>query len=217
MNPWCIILLPILGLAISPGNATVGLQPATAACTRQSAMVIHQPASPSFAGSDTIPGDDEISETGILKQVDGANYPIAILTIDFPTRSLTEQFAIDLEAVRTVRLSALAALVGKTISFRYTTEQTNALLDLEVGGRFLLDADAGVVTNETSKVTGVLGADELTTGDVPGLLTITAPDGEVTEFPFIITSELLEVNGTTVTAFYEERTINTIRAITIPR
>ncbi|MBO0952824.1 hypothetical protein [Fibrella forsythiae] len=180
-------------------------------------FIIQPPAPTPLVIHDTIPGNEEISETGVLKQVDDAGYPMVTLTIEWPKQKRTEQFILNLEDIRTVPLATLSGLVGQSVSFRYTTEQTNALLDIEVGGRFLLDADAGVITNETSKVTGVLGADEITTGDVPGLLMITATDGEITEFPFFITSELLEVNGSVVTAFYEERTTNTITAITITK
>lgn len=153
----------------------------------------------------------------MLTAVDDADYPFVTLTIAVAKQPLADQFTINLDEVPNVSLAMLSGLVGKSISFRYTTELVNALLQLEVDGKMLLDADPGVITTNTSKVSGKLGADELSTGDVPGLLTITAPDGEVTEFPFFITSDLLEVNGTTVTAFYQERTRNTIKAITLPR
>ncbi len=166
--------------------------------------------------TDSIPAD-EFADTGLLKEVEDEGYPFVTLTVDFPAKKVTKQFTLNLDDITTVKLATLPELIGKTISFRYTTEQINALLNIEVGGTFLLDTDPGVVTNTTSKVSGIFGADEITTGDEPGLLIITAPDGEVTEFPFFITSELLEVNGTTVTAIYEERTINTITAITLPR
>jgi hypothetical protein len=166
--------------------------------------------------ADSLPVD-ELSGTGLLKEIEDDGYPFAILTIVSPQKQGTQEFTVNLEEVANGQLATLSALIGKTVSFRYTTESINALLDIEVDGRFLLDADARAFTTLTNKVTGKLGADEITTGDVPGLLTITASDGEVTEFPYFITSELLEVNGTVVTAFYEERTINTIKAITIAR
>lgn len=166
--------------------------------------------------TDSIP-DTEFTATGLLKTVEDDDYPLVTLTIDLPAKQTTQQFTINLDNTTTIRLTTLMELIGKSVSFHYTTEEINALLNIEVDGKFLLDADPGVVTNNTSRVSGKLGADELTTGDASGLLTITAPDGDVTEFPFFITSELLEVNGTTVTAFYEERTINTITEITVPR
>ncbi|WP_375445132.1 hypothetical protein [uncultured Fibrella sp.] len=184
---------------------------------RQGRGIGQQPAPIARFAADTIPADEEISGTGILKQVNDTDFPIVILTIELPENKLTDQFTINLEDVTTVQKNTLTQLVGKTISFLYVTEQTNALLEIEVGGRFLLDADINVLKGTTSKVTGELGADEVTTGDVPGLITITAADGEVTEFPFFVTSELLEVNGTTVTAFYEERTRNTVKAVSLAK
>lgn len=201
MKHWYLaLLLPAMALTIRPFD-------------RKFQVASQQLTPTSRFAADTIPSDGELSETGILKQVDNTNYPIVILTIELPENKLTDQFTINLEDVTTVQKNTLTQLIGKTISFRYTTEQTNALLEIEVGGRFLLDADIDVLKSTTSKVTGEFGADEVTTGDIPGLITITAADGEVTEFPFFVTSELLEVNGTTVTAFYEERTQNTIKAI----
>ncbi len=165
---------------------------------------------------DSIP-DSEFAGTGLLKAVEDDGYPFVTLTIAVPAKKTTDQFTLNLEKITTLKLATLMGLMGKPISFHYTTEQVNDLLDIEVGGAFLLDGDPDVLKKTSSKVTGQLGADEITTGDVPGVLTITTPDGDVTEFPFFITSELLEVNGTTVTAFYEERTINTITEITVPK
>ena len=169
-----------------------------------------------LAATDSIP-DSEFTATGLLKDIEDEGYPLVTLTIAFPAKQTTEQFTINLDRITTIKPTALAGLIGKTISFHYTTEEINALLDIEVGGAFLLDGDPDLLKKTTSKVTGQFGADEISSGDVPGLLTITAPDGEITEFPFFITSELLEVNGTTVTAFYEVRTINTITEISVPR
>lgn len=169
-----------------------------------------------LVATDSLP-DSEFAATGLLKAVEDDGYPFVTLTIAVPAKKTADEFTVNLDKVTTVKSATLTGLIGKAISFHYTTEQVNELLDIEVGGAFLLDGDPGVLKKTTSKITGKLGADEITTGDVPGVLTITTPDGDVTEFPFFITSELLEVNGTTVTAFYEERTINTITAITVPR
>ncbi|MEZ0486959.1 hypothetical protein [Fibrella aquatica] len=169
---------------------------------------------PSLTVHDSIPNDEEISETGLLKQVDDAGYPMVTLTIELPRQHLTESFTINLDDIKTIQPSTLTGLIGSQITFRYTSEVTNAVLDIQVDDTSLLDVDPRIITAKTRQVVGVLGADEITTGDEPGLLLITAADGDVTEFPFYITSELLEVNGTTVTVFYEERTINIIKAIT---
>jgi hypothetical protein len=169
-----------------------------------------------LVAADTIP-DSEQTGTGVLKAVDDEDYPFVTLTIAVPGKKTAEEFTINLDKMTTVKLATLTGLIGKRMSFHYTTEQVNELLDIEVGGKFLLDSDPDLLKKTTNKVTGQLGASEVSSGDIPGVLTITASDGEITEFPFFITSELLEVNGTTVTAFYEERTINTITEITVLR
>jgi hypothetical protein len=207
--------IQIAGLAV--GLITANFSPQmnkSAYVIREAREYDQQITPPSLTVHDSIPSDEEISETGLLKQVDDAGYPMVTLTIELPRQHLTESFTINLDDIKTIQPSTLTGLIGSQISFRYTSEVTNAVLDIQVDDTSLLDVDPRIITAKTRQVVGVLGADEITTGDEPGLLLITAANGDVTEFPFYITSELLEVNGTTVTVFYEERTINIIKAIT---
>jgi len=156
---------------------------------------------------------DELSATGLLRQVQDTDYPYCTLHIDLAGRPMPGQFVINLNELPAIRLGTLTSLIGKPVSFRYTSKRSHILLDIQINGRSLLNTAPAMVTASANKVTGVLGVDELTTGDEPDRLLITAPNGTITEFRYYISSDLLEVNGTTVDAFYETRTIHTIKGL----
>ena len=179
--------------------------------------VVHAADSLATAAQDSVesePADDEIREFGLLKEVEDSGYPMATLTIEFPERKFTEYFLINLEEVKTVNMGSLRKMVGKYVAFFYKSESTNALMDMQVKGKTIIN-DANIVpTAETQKVVGVLhGADEETQGDLPGRISITTKDNEVVEFDFFITAEMVKANGTRVVVFYAERNQNTISSI----
>ncbi|XWW46371.1 hypothetical protein JYG30_02610 [Fibrella sp. USSR17] len=168
---------------------------------------------PLLATGSTTTNSDELSATGLLRQVQDTDYPYCTLHIDLAGRPTPGQFVINLNELPAIRLSTLTSLIGKPVSFQYTSKRSHTLLDIQINGRSLLTTDPAIVTASASKVTGVLGVDGLTTGDEPNRLLITAPNGVITEFRYYISSDLLEVNGTTVDAFYNTRTVHTIKAL----
>jgi len=153
--------------------------------------------------------DDEIQERGILKKVDDGGYPFATLTIEFPERNFSEYFTINFEDAKGVDLATIYKWEGKHVSFRYTSQITNALLDVQKDGKSLMGENAPEITSEMSKIVGVLqGADEETPGDIPGKVTI-----GTLSFEFFVTKEMVEANNTKVTGYYEERTQNQVKSI----
>lgn len=158
--------------------------------------------------------DDGIKEKGVLKEVEDSGYPFATLTIEFPERKFQEYFTVNFEETKGADLQTIRNWVGQYVSFTYTSDLTNALLDVQVGGKSLVSEEKIELSANTKKVTGILnGADEETPGDLPGKVTITTSDNTVFSFPFFVTKELVDANGKSVTGFYEERTQNTITAI----
>ncbi|GAB2532147.1 hypothetical protein [Spirosoma aerophilum] len=154
------------------------------------------------------------NETGVLKQVEDSGYPLATLTIESPDGKSTEEFTVNMEEVEGAQLPTLTEWVGKIVSFTYTSEPVNALLDLQVGGKSILKDNDVRIDADTKKIAGILkGADEETAGDLPGMITITTAANLTLRFPFFITKELVDANGSVVVGFYEERTENTITAI----
>ncbi len=162
------------------------------------------------------PDNSDIREFGLLKEVEDSGYPFATLTIEFPERKFTETFSINLEEVKDVQMAMLTSWVGQYVSFDYTSDLTNAVFDIRKNGKTLLkDIDINI-SKDTKQVTGILsGADEETTGDLPGAFTITTDDNTTMDFPFFITKELAEANKTSVVVFYEERTSNKISTIKV--
>ncbi|MVM41241.1 hypothetical protein GO730_32035 [Spirosoma sp. HMF3257] len=157
-----------------------------------------------------------IREVGLLKEVEDSGYPLLTLTIEFPKRHVKEYFVVNLEEVNGTNVEDMNTWVGQYVSFAYTSELTNALLDLQLDGKSLLDEDNTAVNAQTQKITGLLsGADEETAGDLPGKISITATDNTVLDFEFFVTKEMVEANGESVVGFYEERTANTIKSINL--
>lgn len=160
------------------------------------------------------PKDDEIREMGILKEVEDSGYPMATLRIEFPERKFEEYFTVNLEEVPGADINKMRKWVGRYVSFLYKSELTNALLDLQVNGKSIINETPIEINPEIKKVIGVLkGADEETPGDLPGTVTITTKDNNTLSFDFFVTKEMVALNGKRVVGFYEERNQNIITAL----
>lgn len=158
--------------------------------------------------------NNAIKEFGLLKSVEDSGYPFFTLTIEFPERHLTEYFTLNLEAVKSVNAETLSKLVGKYVSFEYTSETTNALLDLKLNGKSLLNADELAEQTDLKTITGILSnAAEETAGDLPGELFIVTEEEITEKFPFFITPEIVKANGKKVVGYYQPRTQNTITSL----
>ncbi|AEI48274.1 hypothetical protein [Runella slithyformis] len=158
--------------------------------------------------------DDGIKEMGLLKEVEDSGYPFATLTIEFPERKFKEYFTINFEEVKGASLDKVYKWVGKYVSFTYNTDLTNALLDVQIGGKSLVSDEKIELGPEVKQLSGILkGADEETPGDLPGEVTITTKNKTTMTFPFFVTTEMVKANGKSVVGFYEERNQNTITAI----
>lgn len=169
---------------------------------------------PSNLQADSFPNGEIINERGLLKEIEDSGYPFYNLVIEFPERKFEESFNLNMEEIKDLNSGKLMTLKNKYINFSYTSEVKNSLLDIQVKGNSIFDTDVVALNEETNKVTGILGgAEEITLGDLPGNVTITNKKGEVFEFNFYITESMVFQNGKTVTAFFEERTINEIKSL----
>lgn len=158
--------------------------------------------------------DEDIKEMGLLKEVEDGGYPFATLTIEFPERKFQEYFTINFEEVKGASLDKVYKWVGRYVSFTYNTDLTNALLDVQIGGKSLVSDEKIELGPDAKQISGILkGADEETPGDLPGEVTITTKNKTTMTFPFFVTAEMVKANGKSVVGFYEERNQNTITAI----
>jgi hypothetical protein len=166
------------------------------------------------AADESVTNDGGLKEMGILKEVEDSGYPFATLTIEFPERKFQEYFTINFEETKGADLQTIRKWVGRYVSFTYNSDFSNALLDVQIGGKSLISEEKIELKPETKQIAGILsGADEETPGDLPGKVTITSDDNTAVTFPFFVTKEMVEANGKAVVGFYEERTQNTITAI----
>ena len=157
---------------------------------------------------------DVLREFGLLKSADDSGYPFYTVEVEFPERKFSEVFTLNLEEIPDVDPGILAGWVGQYVSFEYTSEVINALLDVKQNEKSLLGIKPSELPKGLKKISGTLsGATNVTEGDLPSLLRIHDPEDQSLEFEFFITPELVEAEGTLVVGFYDQRIDN--RIITI--
>lgn len=162
------------------------------------------------------PSEDQIRERGLLRQVEDSGYPFVNLTIEFPERRFEENFVLNLEEVENVDPATINKWVGKYVTFNYTSNIANALLDVRMDGTSLLGMSDEDLPEDVQKITGVLsGAAEVTTGDLPVLIRITDPHERSLAFEFFVTEELVKAEGMLVEGVFQERTSNNMMAIAL--
>jgi hypothetical protein len=126
-------------------------------------------------------------------------------------RKFSEVFTLNLEEIPDVDPGILTGWVGQYVSFEYTSEVINALLDVRQNGKSLLGMKPSELPKGLKKISGTLsGATNVTEGDLPSLLRIHDPEDQSLEFEFFITPELVEAEGSLVVGFYDQRTENKI-------
>lgn len=107
------------------------------------------------------------------------------------------------------------ALAGQTVSIAVITENRAALLSVTVQGTEVFASQPDlVVPPEAVSITGVLdGAAAPTAGDLPDVVTVTAPDGAPLPLEAFVTPEMAAADGQTVTAVYEVRPMRSITRV----
>jgi len=154
---------------------------------------------------------DALREFGLLKSAEDSGYPFYTVEIEFPERKFSEIFTLNLEDIPDVDPGILAGWVGQYVSFEYTSEVINALLDMRQNGKSLLGVKPSELPKGLKKIAGTLsGASNVTEGDLPSTIRIHDPEDQSLEFEFFITPELVEAEGTLVVGFYDQRTENKI-------
>ena len=162
------------------------------------------------------PSGDEIRETGRVKSVEDSGYPFVNLTIEFPERKFEETFVLNLESVEGVDPAVVNSWKGKYVAFNYFSTISNMLFDLHLEGASLMGMTETELPEGVQKFSGVLsGAGEVTGGDLPSLIKINDPHGELMEFECFVTEEMTQAEGQLVEAFFEARTQNDISAIVL--
>jgi len=160
--------------------------------------------------------NEVVTEIGLVKEVEDSGYPFATLTIEFPERKFSAYFTINMEEVEYASLDIIRQFVGKYVTFRYTSELIYALLDIHMDNKSLLGMDSAPDGKDIKIIEGILdGATEETPGDLPGEISIWAKDGENLDFDFFVTSEMVAANGKKVKGYYDTRTKNTLRSISL--
>jgi len=180
------------------------------ACNGQEKQT-QQPSSPQ---QEELMAEEALKEFGLLKSAEDSGYPFYTVEIEFPERKFSEIFTINLAELPDVDPGLLTGWVGKYVSFEYTSEIVNALLDIRQNGKSLLGVNPSELPKGLKKISGTLsGAANVTEGDLPSVLRIHDPEDQSIEFEFFITPELVEADGTLVVGYYDQRTNNRITAI----
>lgn len=170
----------------------------------------HQSSSASGDSDLQEPAEDEIQEFGIIESIEDSGYPMFVVTVDFPDRQMKSSFNLNIEEIA-MDMAALTALEGKYATIYYLNEMENDLNDLHISGTSVLGEWAPETDPDWLHITGFLsGAEAETTGDLPGVISVTDDTGNQIHFKYFITPEMVEANGIVVTAFYSYRNMETI-------
>lgn len=153
--------------------------------------------------------DDAIPGYGLIQKYQDGAYPMYIVTIDFVEKNYIMDFNLNIEAV-SIDSEALSNLVGKYVSFYYTSEWVEEVNDLYFDGKSLSGKYAPELDKEWSIIKGTLSGAESLSGDLPSLITITNSAGESMNFEWYVDDEVLKANNKEVTAYYSGRAINSI-------
>ena len=155
-----------------------------------------------------------LKEFGLLKSADDSGYPFYTVEIEFPERKFSKLFILNIADLPELDPGILTEWEGKYVSFEYTSEIINALLDVRQNGKSLLGMKPSELPKGLKKISGILsGTTNVTEGDLPSLLRIHDPEDQSLEFEFFITPELVEAEGTLVVGFYDQRVDNRITTI----
>lgn len=154
------------------------------------------------SAEDREPTDEEIRGYGILKAAEDAQYPLFIVTIEFPEQQSQADFNVNIEAISQTT-DYLNSAIGKYVSFYYEDTSEHIVMDLQKDGVSLYGDAAPEIDASLKSITGVLqGAETETAGDVPDTITITTTDDKALSFKEFITPEIVANNGNQVTAYY---------------
>jgi hypothetical protein len=149
------------------------------------------------------PAEDEIREFGIIRSIEEGQYPMFIVTVEFPDRQTKADFNLNIEAI-TQSSTELNSMKGKYATLYYTDNSENMLMDMHYKGKTLYEEDTEIAGYKS--ITGILsGAEKETAGDLPNTLYITDASGKKMPFDEFIISEVVAKNGKTVTGYYYTR------------
>jgi hypothetical protein len=151
------------------------------------------------------PTDEEIREFGLITAIEDGPYPFFSVTVEFPERKMTVSFTVNIENLA-LDSAQLMALQGQYAKIHYVTKMENMLMDLRYNGKSLEEEGAAESVQTPKKITGVLsGAESVTAGDLPDVISVTDAQGRKLDFEEYITDSVVAVNGKTVTASYYTR------------
>lgn len=153
--------------------------------------------------------DDAIPGFGIIDKYEDGVYPMFVVTIHFVEKNYKIDFDLNIESV-SINSEELNDLVGKYVSFNYTSDWVETVNDIYFDGKSLSGKYAPELDKEWSVITGTLGGAESLSGDLPSFISITDADGEEMNFEWYVDDEVMKINKKEVTAYYSGRAINTI-------
>lgn len=167
---------------------------------------------PEIIEQDDVP-DDELRDIGLIEKIEDGAYPFYVVTVDFPKREMKIDFNLNIESID-LDVQGLNDLLGKYTPITYTSELENNLIDLHLEGASLFGEYAPEYDSSWLKITGILkGADAVTAGDLPSMISIVDSDNKTMNFEIFIDPETVEANGKLVDAYYSVDIVNTLTQI----
>jgi hypothetical protein len=102
-----------------------------------------------------------------------------------------------------VSLEELSKLRGQYVTLYYVFDESPRLMDMVVECESVLGEYAPEYQQGWDEITGVLsGADEVTSSDLPGEITVSASNGTEMSFEYYVDDAMVAANSKEVTVYY---------------
>lgn len=157
--------------------------------------------------------DEVLQEYGLIENIEDGAYPFFIVTVNFIGSKAKIDLDVNIEAMD-LDIEDLNKLQGTYATIYYTSELRKNLQDLHYNDTSVFGEYAADYNKRWEQITGVLlGADIVTAGDLPSFISIAGTNGKNLDFEVFIDEEMVNVNGKTVTVFYDIDVAHTITDI----
>ncbi len=181
------------------GNAaSTTATPASTTTTTASTTAKTQPAT-------IVPATRKIAEksiTGKLVEAMDMDYPRAFVTVQAGPDKISANFSE--EDPNAYKIADVKKLLKKQVVMLIVEQKTTSVVEIVANGKSIYEGGSFEMQPTYKKITGMLNSKEITTGDLPGMMSLSTADGTIYEFNHFVTGAEAAQNGKTVDLYYDE-------------
>lgn len=150
--------------------------------------------------------EGEMQVVGQVTQVEDGGYPRFTIHVQ-PAGGEPIQLYLDAESGVDLGGRNAGDFVGGRATIYYITSEELDLLEVtNAAGASIMHEDGQAAPTHADTMTGTLSNAQVTSGDLPDVVTITAAQGAAREFEYFVDDQFAAANGQQVTAYYHAGT-----------